>query len=184
MAKELWTPEGMKKIAEKGADEKTLKDVVKATETWDPDPLSNQVLLRKFPEEEMKTKGGIVLPETARNKMILKGIVYKHGPGRLDAQGKLIPISVKEGDIVLASTYSTNTEIKLNGEDFNLVREEDLLLRFKRRPVDPTAADAAPVGAEGVKGPEGGPTGANGGETPAATSAPAAETPVVEPAKS
>jgi chaperonin GroES len=157
--KELWTPGGMKQIAV-GGDEKALKEVAKATEQWDPDPLADQVLLRKFPEEEMKTKGGIVLPDTARNKMILKGIVYAHGPGRRDAAGVLIPISVAEGDIVLASTYSTNTEIELNGEKFNLVREADLLLRFKRKAKPPEAPAA--TGAPGVTdamspGPQGPP---------------------------
>jgi chaperonin GroES len=152
--KSLWTPGGMKEIAVKG-DEKELKSVAKATEQWDPDPLGNQVLLRKLPEEEM-TKGGVVLPETARNKMILKGIVVAVGPGRRDAAGALIPMSLAEGDVVLASTYATNTEVELNGEKMNLVREEDVILRFKRKPKPPEAekpAEPAAAPAEPAQAP-------------------------------
>ncbi len=87
-------------------------------------PLGNRVVVEAIEQEEM-TSGGIVLPETAKEKP-QKGIVLAIGPGDRDEDGKRIPMDVKEGDTVLFAKYS-GTEIKLDDKKVLILRESDLL---------------------------------------------------------
>ena len=86
-------------------------------------PLHDRVLIKRLNEEE-KTKGGIIIPDSAKEKP-QEGKVVAVGNGRLE-DGKVIPLDVKSGDKILFGKYS-GTEIKLNGEDHLIVREEDIL---------------------------------------------------------
>lgn len=87
-------------------------------------PLGNRVVVEPEEQEEM-TSGGIVLPETAKEKP-QKGKVLAIGPGDRDDDGKRVPLDVKEGDKVLFAKYS-GTEIKLEGKKVLILRESDLL---------------------------------------------------------
>jgi chaperonin GroES len=87
-------------------------------------PLGNRVLVEPIEEEEV-TAGGIVLPETAKEKP-QKGKVLSVGPGDRDDDGKRIPLDVKEGDTVLFAKYA-GTEIKMDGKKLLIMRESDLL---------------------------------------------------------
>jgi chaperonin GroES len=87
-------------------------------------PLGNRVVVEPIEQEEM-TAGGIVLPETAKEKP-QKGSVLAVGPGERDDDGKHIPMDVKEGDTVLFAKYS-GTEIKVDGKKLLILRESDLL---------------------------------------------------------
>ena len=87
-------------------------------------PLGNRVVVEPEEQEDM-TSGGIVLPETAKEKP-QKGLVLATGPGERDDDGKRIPLDVKEGDKVLFAKYS-GTEIKLDGKKVLILRESDLL---------------------------------------------------------
>jgi len=87
-------------------------------------PLGNRVVVEPVEQEEV-TAGGIVLPETAKEKP-QKGTVLAIGPGDRDEDGKRIPLDVKEGDTVLYAKYS-GTEIKVDGKKLLILRESDLL---------------------------------------------------------
>jgi len=87
-------------------------------------PLGERVVLKPLPMEEV-TKGGIVLPDTAKEKP-QKGEVVAVGPGRLLDNGQRVPIDLKVGDQVLYSKYAGN-EIKLDGEEYLILRESDVL---------------------------------------------------------
>jgi len=87
-------------------------------------PLGNRVVVEPIEEEEI-TAGGIVLPETAKEKP-QKGKVISTGPGDRDDDGKRIPMDVKDGDKVLFAKYA-GTEIKLEGKKLLIMRESDLL---------------------------------------------------------
>ena len=87
-------------------------------------PLHDRVLVKRFTEEE-RSKGGIIIPDTAKEKPI-QGEVISAGQGRVSEDGKLRPLDVKKGDRVLFGKYA-GTEIKLDGEEFLMMREEDIL---------------------------------------------------------
>ncbi len=87
-------------------------------------PLGNRVVVEPTEQEEI-TAGGIVLPETAKEKP-QKGKVISAGPGERDEDGKYIPMDVKAGDMVLFAKYS-GTEIKVDGKKLLILRESDLL---------------------------------------------------------
>jgi chaperonin GroES len=87
-------------------------------------PLGNRVVVEPIEQEEV-TSGGIVLPETAKEKP-QNGTVLAIGPGDRDDDGKRIPLDVKEGDTVLFAKYS-GTEIKLDDKKVLILRESDLL---------------------------------------------------------
>jgi chaperonin GroES len=87
-------------------------------------PLGNRLVIEPIEQEEV-TSGGIVLPETAKEKP-QKGTVLSVGPGDRDDDGKRIPMDVKEGDTVLFAKYS-GTEIKLDGKKVLILRESDIL---------------------------------------------------------
>jgi len=87
-------------------------------------PLGQNVLLKRLEAEE-KTKGGIYLPDTAKEKP-REGEVLAIGEGELDKHGKKKPFQVKVGDRVIFSSYA-GTEVKLGGEDFLILGEDDIL---------------------------------------------------------
>jgi len=87
-------------------------------------PLGDRVLVKPVEEEEVQ-KGGIIIPDTAKEKP-QEGKVIALGTGKLDDDGKVIPFNVKKGDIVLMPKYG-GTEVKLNDETYQIVREDDIL---------------------------------------------------------
>jgi chaperonin GroES len=87
-------------------------------------PLQDRVIVKRIAEEE-KTKGGIIIPDTAKEKP-QEGKVTAVGKGKLNDDGKLIPLEVKVGDRILFGKYS-GSEIKINGEEHLIMREEDIL---------------------------------------------------------
>jgi len=87
-------------------------------------PLGNRVVIEPTEQEEV-TAGGIVLPETAKEKP-QKGKILSVGPGERDEQGKYIPMDVKEGDNVLFAKYA-GTEIKVEGKKLLIMKENDIL---------------------------------------------------------
>lgn len=87
-------------------------------------PLGDRILVQRLEAEE-KTKGGIVLPDTAKEKP-KEGKVVSVGKGRVTDEGKTIPLNVKEGDKILFSSYA-GTDIKIEGEEYLILREEDVL---------------------------------------------------------
>ena len=87
-------------------------------------PLGDRILLKRI-EEEQKSKGGILIPDTAREKP-QEGKVVAVGKGKLLEDGKLVPLEVKKGDRVLFGKYS-GSEVKLVGEEHLIVREDDIL---------------------------------------------------------
>jgi len=87
-------------------------------------PLQDRVIVRRLEEEE-KTKGGIIIPDTAKEKP-QEGKVIAVGKGKVTEDGKVIPLDVKVGDKILFGKYS-GTEIKVGGEEHLIMREEDIL---------------------------------------------------------
>jgi chaperonin GroES len=87
-------------------------------------PLGDRVVVKRI-EEEPKTKGGIVLPDTAKEKP-QKGRVIAVGTGRILENGQRVPLEVKEGDIVVFAKYG-GTEIEIDGEEYVILSERDLL---------------------------------------------------------
>jgi len=87
-------------------------------------PLQDRVLIRRVAEEE-KTKGGIIIPDSAKEKPA-EGEVIAVGNGKYDDKGTLRPLNVKKGDRVLFGKYSGN-EIKIEGVDHLILREDDIL---------------------------------------------------------
>ncbi|HUU62603.1 MAG TPA: co-chaperone GroES [Dehalococcoidia bacterium] len=90
-------------------------------------PLGDRVVIKPSAEEDV-TKGGIILPDTAKEKP-QRGVVIEVGPGRLDEEGKRIPMEVKKGDKVIYSKYA-GSEIKQNDEEVLILRESDILAKF------------------------------------------------------
>ena len=87
-------------------------------------PLQDRVIVKRLEEEE-KTKGGIIIPDTAKEKP-QEGKVIAVGKGKVTEDGKLIPLDVKVGDKILFGKYS-GTEIKIGSEEHLIMREEDIL---------------------------------------------------------
>ena len=87
-------------------------------------PLGDRVLVHPVEENEVK-KGGIIIPDTAKEKP-QEGKIVALGTGKRDDDGKLVPFTVKKGDRVLISRYG-GTEIKIDGKDYLIMREEDIL---------------------------------------------------------
>lgn len=87
-------------------------------------PLHDRILVKRFNEEE-RTKGGIIVPDSAKEKPA-QGEIISAGTGRVAEDGKVTPLAVKKGDKVLFGKYS-GTEVKINGEELLIMREEDVL---------------------------------------------------------
>lgn len=88
-------------------------------------PLSDHILIEPIKEEE-KTKSGILLPDTAEKEKPEQGKVIAVGPGKKTEDGKIIPVEVKPGDVVLFTKYGPN-EIKVDNKEYLIAREEDIL---------------------------------------------------------
>jgi chaperonin GroES len=86
-------------------------------------PLADRVVIKPSPAEE-KTKGGIILPDTAKEKPVV-GEVVAVGPGKVADDGKKIPMEIKVGDKVLYGKYS-GTEVTVDGEEYLIMREADI----------------------------------------------------------
>jgi chaperonin GroES len=87
-------------------------------------PLQDRVIVKRLAEEE-KTKGGIIIPDTAKEKPI-EGIVVAVGKGKIAEDGKLIKLDVKAGDKILFGKYA-GTEVKIDGVEHLIMREDDIL---------------------------------------------------------
>jgi chaperonin GroES len=87
-------------------------------------PLHDRVAIRRI-KEDTKSKGGILIPETAREKPV-EGEVVAVGPGRRDEAGKLIPLDVRAGETILFGKWS-GTEVKIDGEDLLIIQESDIM---------------------------------------------------------
>ena len=87
-------------------------------------PLHDRVVVRRVDSEE-KSAGGIIIPDTAKEKPS-EGIIEAVGPGARDESGKIVPLDVKAGDRILFGKWS-GTEVKLGGEDLLIMKESDIL---------------------------------------------------------
>ena len=87
-------------------------------------PLHDRILVQRVKEEE-KTKGGIIIPDTAKEKPI-EGKVIAAGSGKLNEEGKRIALEVKKGDYILFGKFS-GTEVKIKDEEYLIMREDDVL---------------------------------------------------------
>jgi chaperonin GroES len=87
-------------------------------------PLHDRVVVRRI-EEDMKTAGGIIIPDTAKEKP-MQGEIIAVGPGPRDESGKIIPLDVRNGDKVLFGKWS-GTEVKIDGDDLIIMKESDIL---------------------------------------------------------
>ena len=87
-------------------------------------PLGDRILVKRIEEEEVQ-KGGIIIPDTAKEKPI-EGEVVAVGPGRILDNGQRQPLEVKEGNKILFGKYS-GTEVKIEGEEYLIMREDDVL---------------------------------------------------------
>jgi len=87
-------------------------------------PLHDRIMIKRLEEQEAK-KGGIIIPDTAKEKP-QEGEVIAVGPGKRDDHGKLMPLDVKVGDKILFGKYS-GSEVKLGDEEYLIMREEDVL---------------------------------------------------------
>jgi chaperonin GroES len=92
-------------------------------------PLHDRLLVRRVEEQE-SVRGGIIIPDTAKEKP-QEGEVIAVGKGKSNDEGKVFPLDVKKGDRVLFGKYS-GTEIKIDGEDFLIMREEEVLGILKK----------------------------------------------------
>ena len=90
-------------------------------------PLGDRVVVQPSQEEEV-SKGGIILPDTAKEKP-QRGMIIAVGPGRLDEEGKRIPMEVKKGDKVIYSKYA-GSEIKQDDKEVLILRETDILAKY------------------------------------------------------
>jgi chaperonin GroES len=88
-------------------------------------PLSDYVLVEPIKQEEI-TKGGVLIPETAREDRAIRGKVIAVGPGKLNDKGERIPLSVKEGQIVIFKKYAPD-EIKIDDKEYYFIREDDIM---------------------------------------------------------
>lgn len=87
-------------------------------------PLNDRLLVRRLEEEE-KTAGGIIIPDSAKEKPA-QGKVVAVGPGKTNDAGERVALQVKENDVILFSKYG-GTDVKLDGEDYLIMREDDVL---------------------------------------------------------
>jgi chaperonin GroES len=87
-------------------------------------PLHDRVVVRRV-EEETKTAGGIIIPDTAKEKP-MQGEVIAVGPGARNEDGKLVPLDVKAGDVILFGKWS-GTEVKLDGQELLIMKESDIM---------------------------------------------------------
>jgi chaperonin GroES len=113
-------------------------------------PLADRILIRRLDAKE-KVRGGIIIPDTAKEKP-MEGEVVAVGPGKLSKEGKRVVLEVAKGDRVLIGKYS-GTEVKIEGDDYVILREEDVLatISSSRSAASPKAAPKAAASAKGAK---------------------------------
>jgi len=116
-------------------------------------PLHDRILVRRIEQGE-KSSGGIVIPDSAKEKP-QEGQVVRVGKGKINEQGKLCPLNVQEGDRILFGKYS-GTEINLEGEQFVIMREEDVLGVLGRTGFEMAAVDVNDPGKGNPKSGKGG----------------------------
>ena len=87
-------------------------------------PLHDRVVVKRV-DEDTKTKGGIIIPETAQEKP-MQGKIIAVGPGARDESGKLVPLDVKKGDLILFGKWS-GTEVKIDGDELLIMKESDIM---------------------------------------------------------
>jgi chaperonin GroES len=117
-----------------GPSENSMKE-----ETMKFRPLHDRVVVKRIDAEE-KTKGGIIIPDTAKEKP-QEGEVIAVGPGARDESGKLVPLDLKAGDRILFGKWS-GTEIKLEGEELLIMKESDVMGVVEGRTAEHRAAPA------------------------------------------
>jgi chaperonin GroES len=100
-------------------------------------PLHDRVVVRRV-EEDTKTKGGIIIPDTAQEKP-MQGEIIAVGPGARDEAGKLVPLDVKAGDYVLFGKWS-GTEVKIDGVEYLIMKESDIMGVLEGRSAKKAAA--------------------------------------------
>jgi len=88
-------------------------------------PLSNNIVIEPLKDDE-KTKGGILLPQSAGKERPQQGKVISVGPGKMSSQGKLSPMTVKKGDVVLFNKYNPN-EVKVGDKEYLILSQDDIL---------------------------------------------------------
>ena len=101
-------------------------------------PLHDRVVIRRA-EGDIKSKGGIIIPDTAKEKP-QEGEVIAVGPGSRDENGKLMPLDVKAGDLILFGKWS-GTEVKIDGEDLLIMKEADIMGIVEKSTAEKSAAD-------------------------------------------
>ncbi len=106
------------------APEKTTILPISEVEAMKFRPLHDRVVVRRV-EEETKTAGGIIIPDTAKEKP-MQGEIIAVGPGARDESGRIVPLDVKKGDRVLFGKWS-GTEVKIDGQDLLIMKESDIL---------------------------------------------------------
>jgi len=119
-------------------------------------PLHDRVVIRRLEENE-RTKGGIIIPDTAKEKP-MQGHVVAVGPGARNESGEIVPLDVKAGDTVLFGKWS-GTEVKLDGQELLIMKESDLMgvvegeaeKAAPKAPAKPVAAAPAKSGKSGKK---------------------------------
>jgi chaperonin GroES len=99
-------------------------DRLKGVSNMKVTPLADRILVRRIEDKEVK-RGGIIIPDTAKEKP-QEGEVMAVGTGRLNEDGKRIPLEVKKGDKVLIGKY-TGSEVKIDGKEYIILREDDVL---------------------------------------------------------
>jgi chaperonin GroES len=109
---------------ESGTRRPSLAEKYKERDPMKFRPLHDRVVVRRV-EEDTKTKGGIIIPDTAQEKP-MQGEIIAVGPGGRDEAGKLIPIDVKVGDVVLFGKWS-GTEVKLDNVEYLIMKESDIM---------------------------------------------------------
>ena len=93
-------------------------------------PLHDRILVRRI-EEEGRTKGGIIIPDTAKEKPS-EGEIIATGKGRINDKGKVVPLDVKKGDRILFGKYA-GTEVKVKGEELLIMQENDVLAVIEKK---------------------------------------------------
>ena len=88
-------------------------------------PLQDRVIVKRLEDEDEKTKGGIIIPDTAKEKP-QRGKIVAVGKGKVNEDGKVIPLDVKKGDVILFGKYA-GSEIKIDGDEHLIMREDDIL---------------------------------------------------------
>jgi len=88
-------------------------------------PLQDRIIVERI-EEETKTAGGIIIPDTVSKEKPQEGKVVAAGKGKVTAEGKVLPLDIKEGDRVLFGKYA-GSEIKIDGKEYLIMREDDVL---------------------------------------------------------